>query len=42
VWVDLAHVLLERGLAHVAGTEFQEREEYLRHELPPREGESAT
>lgn len=42
VWVDLAHVLLERGLARVASTEFREREEYLRHELPPHESENAT
>jgi len=32
VWIDLALVLLDEGVARVAGGEFPEREEYLRHE----------
>lgn len=36
VWVDLALVLLDEGLARVAAGEFPEREEYLRHETEAR------
>ena len=38
VWLDLATVLLDEGVVHVADGEFSDREDYLRHERGTRSG----